>query len=302
MKKILVANRGEIACRILRTALDLGYETVAICSEADRNAPHTRLADEALVIGPAPSTESYLSIERILDAAKRTAADGIHPGYGFLSENAEFARACEEAGIVFIGPPVSAIEAMGKKQHAKAIARDADVPVVPGYDGVEQSNAALIQEAKHVGFPLLLKASAGGGGKGMRIVRAEEELEASIAAARREGEGAFGDGTLLIEKYLERPRHIEVQILGDAHGSLVHLFERECSIQRRHQKIIEEAPSPWMTEERRRAMTDAALRMARAIGYQNAGTVEFIVAPNDEFYFLEVNTRLQVEHPVTECV
>ncbi len=302
ISKILIANRGEIAARIQRTARSMGIATVAVFSDADADAPFVRSADQAVRIGPAPSSESYLSIERLIEAARRTGADAIHPGFGFLAENADFAAACEAAGLVFIGPTPDAIRSMGSKKEAKARVGAAGVPVVPGYSGDEQSTSALSTEAERVGFPVLIKASAGGGGKGMRIQRSAEGLDAAIEGAKREAKNAFGDDTLLIEKYVERPRHVEIQILGDAHGNLIHLFERECSIQRRHQKIIEETPSPALTPELRKHMGEAAVAAGRSVDYQSAGTVEFILAPDGQFYFLEVNTRLQVEHPITECV
>ncbi len=300
--KVLVANRGEIARRVLRTCRAMGYATVAVYSDADADARHVHEADEAVRIGPPPSAESYLRIEAILDAARRTGAGAIHPGYGFLSENAAFAEACEAAGVVFIGPTAAAIRAMGSKIEAKHLMASHGVPVVPGYQGEDQTTARLTSEALAIGFPLLLKASAGGGGKGMRVVRAEDELDGAIAAARREAMAAFGDDRLLIERYVERPRHIEFQILGDAHGHVVHVHERECSIQRRHQKIVEETPSVALDPELRAEMARAAVTAGQALGYRSAGTVEFILAPDRRFYFLEVNTRLQVEHPVTELV
>ena len=300
--KLLIANRGEIAARIMRTCASMGIETVAVFSDADVDLPFVRLADEAVRIGPAPSSESYLSGERIIAAAKRVGADAIHPGFGFLAENADFAQAVGDAGLVFIGPSPDAIRQMGSKQRAKQIARDAGVPTIPGYDGEDQDPKVLREQALLVGLPVLVKASAGGGGKGMRVVREEKELEAAIEGAKRESKSSFGDDTLLIEKYVERPRHIEIQILGDAHGELVHLYERECSIQRRHQKIIEEAPSPAVHPDLRHAMGEAAIKLGRAIGYTNAGTVEMILDAEGQFYFLEVNTRLQVEHPVTEAI
>ncbi len=302
IRKVLVANRGEIARRVMRTCRAMGIDTVAVFSDADADMPFVREADEAVRIGPAPSAESYLVIDSIVDAAKKTGAGAVHPGYGFLAENAAFAEACESAGVTFIGPTPEAIRAMGSKKEAKHIAREAGVSVVPGYDGERQDAATLAAEAKRVGFPVLLKASAGGGGKGMQVVRDEKDLAGAIESARRVAESAFGDGTLLIEKYVEQPRHVEIQILGDAHGNLVHLYERECSIQRRHQKIVEETPSPVLDAALRARMGEAAVKVGRAIGYRNAGTVEFILAPDGSFYFLEVNTRLQVEHPVTECV
>ena len=280
----------------------MGISTVAVFSDADVDSPHVEMADEAVRIGPPPSTESYLVIEKILDAAKQVGADAIHPGYGFLAENAEFAQACYDAGVIFVGPTADAIRSMGSKRQAKTIAVEAGVPVIPGYAGEDQSDPVLIEEAKKVGYPLLLKASAGGGGKGMRVVDDPAELKTAIAAARRESASSFGDDTLLIERYIESPRHVEIQILGDVHGKVDHLFERDCSIQRRHQKIIEETPSTALDDDLRQRMGGAAVKVAQAIGYRNAGTVEFILAPNGDFYFLEVNTRLQVEHPVTECV
>jgi acetyl/propionyl-CoA carboxylase alpha subunit len=299
--KLLVANRGEIALRVMRTCRAMGIATVAVYSDADADAPFVRFADEAVRIGPPPARESYLVINAILDAARRTGAGAIHPGYGFLSENARFSEAVSEAGLVFVGPPASVIEQLGSKQAAKRIAARAGVPTVPGYLGDEQSTAALVAAAESVGFPLLVKASAGGGGKGMRVVRQAGELAEAIDRARGEAASAFGDDTLLLERYVERPRHIEIQILGDIHGHVVHLWERECSVQRRHQKVIEEAPSVALDPERRAAMGRAAVELGRAVGYIGAGTVEFITdATGHNFYFLEVNTRLQVEHPVTE--
>ncbi|MGQ0383968.1 MAG: acetyl/propionyl/methylcrotonyl-CoA carboxylase subunit alpha [Gammaproteobacteria bacterium] len=302
IRRLLIANRGEIACRIIRTCRRLGVHAIAVHSEADRHARHVRLADEAFCIGPPPARESYLNIAAVVAAARATRADAIHPGYGFLSENAAFAEACAPAGIVFVGPTPAAIRAMGLKHEAKAIVSAAGVPVVPGYMGEDQSPARLAREAKRVGSPLLVKAVAGGGGKGMRVVRAAEELAEAVAGARGEAESAFGDGRLMLERFLERPRHIEVQVFGDQYGGCLHLFERECSVQRRFQKIIEESPSPFIDEATRAAMTQAAVRAARAVGYVNAGTVEFIVGADGSFYFMEMNTRLQVEHPVTEAV
>jgi len=300
--KILIANRGEIACRVIATCRRLGIATVAVYSDADRDARHVRLADEAIHIGPAPATESYLRGEAILDAARRTGAQAIHPGYGFLSENAGFARACAEAGIVFIGPPASAIDAMGDKSAAKALMQQAGVPLTPGYHGGQQEPAFLRAQADAIGYPVLIKASAGGGGKGMRKVEAGADFEAALASCQREAQSAFGNAHVLVEKYIERPRHIEIQVFGDSHGNVVHLFERDCSVQRRHQKVLEEAPAPGMTPERRAAMGKAATDAARAVGYVGAGTVEFIAAPSGEFWFMEMNTRLQVEHPVTEMI
>jgi 3-methylcrotonyl-CoA carboxylase alpha subunit len=302
IQKILVANRGEIARRIMRTCRKMGIATVAVYSDADAEMPFVAEADEAVRLGPAPSTESYLRIDRILEAVALTNSDAIHPGYGFLAENAAFAEACSEAGVVFIGPTPDAIRSMGSKREAKALVSKAGVPVIPGYDGSKQDPKVLAKEAVKIGFPVLLKASAGGGGKGMKLVREEAELPDAIASATREAQSSFGDGTLLVEKYVEDPRHVEIQILGDSHGNLIHLNERECSIQRRHQKIIEETPSPALDAALRNQMGEAAVSCGKAIGYQNAGTVEFILAPDRSFYFLEVNTRLQVEHPVTECV
>ncbi|MGB5683127.1 MAG: acetyl-CoA carboxylase biotin carboxylase subunit [Polyangiales bacterium] len=302
IQKILVANRGEIARRIMRTCRKMGISTVAVYSDADAAMPFVAEADEAVRLGPAPSAESYLRIDKILEAAALTGSDAIHPGYGFLAENAAFADACAGAGVIFIGPTADAIRAMGSKREAKALVSKAGVPVIPGYDGADQTPAVLAQKAVEVGFPVLLKASAGGGGKGMKLVREEAGLSDAIASAAREGQSSFGDGTLLVEKYIDDPRHVEIQILGDSHGNLIHLNERECSIQRRHQKIIEEAPSPALDAALRNRMGEAAVLCGKAIGYQNAGTVEFILAPDRSFYFLEVNTRLQVEHPITECL
>ncbi len=300
--KLLIANRGEIACRIIRTARRMGIATVAVYSDADRNALHVSQADEAVHIGPSPAAESYLRTDAILDAAKRTGTDAIHPGYGFLSENAGFAEACAAARLVFVGPPAAAIHAMGDKANAKALMRRAGVPVVPGYDGEEQSPERLHEEAYRIGFPLLVKAVAGGGGRGMRRVDTKEDLAAAIDSARREADSAFGDGRLMLERLVENARHIEVQVFGDRHGNIVHLGERDCSTQRRHQKIIEEAPSPFADAALRSAMGDAAVSAARTVGYVGAGTVEFIVGQDRSFFFLEMNTRLQVEHPVTEMV
>jgi 3-methylcrotonyl-CoA carboxylase alpha subunit len=299
--RLLVANRGEIACRVIRTCRRLGVRSIAVHSEADVAALHVRAADEAQAIGPAPARESYLDIEAVIAAARRSRADAIHPGYGFLSENAAFAEACERAGILFVGPSATAIRAMGLKHEAKALIAAAGVPVVPGYMGEDQDIARLAREAARVGYPLLVKAVAGGGGKGMRVVHEPDALADAARGARGEAQSAFGDGRLMLERFLLRPRHIEVQVFGDAHGACLHLFERECSIQRRYQKIIEESPSPFLDEETRRALCEAAVRAAKAVGYVNAGTVEFIVDAERRFYFMEMNTRLQVEHPVTEA-
>ena len=299
--KILIANRGEIACRVMRTAKRLGIATVAVYSESDANALHVATADEAVPIGPPPARESYLDIRRIIDTAKRSGAQAIHPGYGFLSENADFASACEAAGIAFIGPPAAAIRAMGSKAEAKALMAKAGVPVVPGYHGEEQGDSRLTQEARAIGYPVLVKASAGGGGKGMRIVQDERALAEALAGARREAKASFGDDRLLIEKYLIDPQHIEMQIFADNHGNVVHLFERDCSIQRRHQKLIEEALAPDLSEAQRAEFQKAAIAAARAVGYRGAGTIEFVSAAG-KFYFIEMNTRLQVEHVVTEMI
>lgn len=293
LRRILIANRGEIAVRILRTCRAMGIETVAVYSDFDRNALHVRLADRAVPIGPAAARDSYLNTQAILAAARRAGADAIHPGYGFLAENAAFAAACEEAGIAFIGPRSSVIAALGSKVGARKLAQETGVPVTP---------AASEADFANLGFPILIKGSAGGGGRGMRIVRSSGEFQEALAAARGEAERSFGDGTLLVEKYVENARHVEIQILGDHHGNLMHLSERDCSIQRRHQKIIEESPSPAVTPELRKRMADAALALGRKIGYTSAGTVEFLLAPSGDFYFIEVNTRIQVEHPVTEMI
>ena len=306
-RKILIANRGEIACRVIRTARQLGVATVAVYSDADRDALHVAVADEAIRIGPAEASKSYLNIAAIIEAAKASGAEAVHPGYGFLSENPGFVEAVEAAGLVFIGPSANAIRAMGLKDAAKSLMEKAGVPVVPGYHGERQDAAFLAGEAEAIGYPVLIKARAGGGGKGMRRVDQPAEFAAALESARREGESAFGDGRVLVEKYMAKPRHIEVQVFGDGHGNVVHLFERDCSLQRRHQKVIEEAPAPGMTAEMRAAMGAAAVRAAAAIGYSGAGTVEFIADVSeglrqDRFYFMEMNTRLQVEHPVTEAI
>ena len=301
-EKILIANRGEIACRVIRTARDLGYRTVAVFSDADRAAPHVALADESVWIGASAAADSYLRIDALLEAARKTGADAIHPGYGFLSENAAFAQACVDAGLVFIGPPPSAIEAMGDKALAKRRMLAAGVPCAPGYLGEEQDDARLTAEALKLGFPLLVKAVAGGGGRGMRLVREAGEIAQAIAGARREAQSAFGDGTLMLERLIDNGRHIEIQVFADAHGHAVHLGERDCTAQRRRQKVIEEAPSPVVSPAMREAMGRDAVAAALAVGYQGAGTVEFIVDADLKHYFLEMNTRLQVEHPVTELV
>ena len=300
--KLLIANRGEIACRVITGARALGIATVAVYSDADRNARHVAMADEARHIGPPAARESYLKGEAILAAALECGADGIHPGYGFLSENEDFAAACEKAGVTFVGPTPSAIAAMGDKSAAKALMEKAGVPLVPGYHGDNQDPAFLAKEAERIGYPVLIKASAGGGGKGMRVVTKATEFDGALAGAQREAKAAFGDDRVLIERYLTRPRHIEIQVFGDKHGNVIHLFERDCSVQRRHQKVLEEAPAPGMTPERRKQMGDAAVAAAKAIGYVGAGTVEFIAEQDGRFYFMEMNTRLQVEHPVTEMI
>ncbi|MGW7576256.1 acetyl-CoA carboxylase biotin carboxylase subunit [Streptomyces sp. NPDC054765] len=301
---VLIANRGEIAVRVIRTLRALGIRSVAVHSDADADARHVREADTAVRIGPAPAAESYLSVERLLDAAARTGAQAVHPGYGFLAENAAFARACADAGLVFIGPSAEAIELMGDKIRAKETVREAGVPVVPGSSGSGLDDSQLAAAAREIGMPVLLKPSAGGGGKGMRLVRDEALLADEIAAARREARSSFGDDTLLVERWIDRPRHIEIQVLADGHGNVIHLGERECSLQRRHQKVIEEAPSVLLDEATRAAMGEAAVQAARSCGYRGAGTVEFIVPGKDpsSYYFMEMNTRLQVEHPVTELV
>jgi 3-methylcrotonyl-CoA carboxylase alpha subunit len=298
---VLVANRGEIACRIIATLRRLGIRAIAVWSDADRLARHVALADQAIRIGPPPAAESYLRIDAILEAAQRSGAEAIHPGYGFLSENPAFARACAEAGLTFVGPPAEVIEAMGAKDRAKALMAEAGVPLVPGYDGASQDAGALFEAARALGFPVLIKAAAGGGGRGMRVVAEPTGFAAALEGARREAASAFGDDRVLLERYLPRPRHIEAQIFGDRHGRIVHLFERDCSVQRRHQKVIEEAPAPGLAPEQRGALAEHAIRAGQAIGYVNAGTVEFLME-GGRFYFIEMNTRLQVEHPVTEMV
>jgi geranyl-CoA carboxylase alpha subunit len=300
--KILIANRGEIACRIQRTAQALGYRTVAVFSDADADALHVQMADQAVNIGAAPVQQSYLNIPAILDAARRSGADAIHPGYGFLSENAEFARACAEVGLTFIGPSAEAIELMGSKRLSKIAMLEAGVPCIAGYQGAAQDDATLLREAERIGYPLMIKASAGGGGRGMRLVHSSEELPAQLRTARSEALNGFGSDELILEQALIEPRHVEVQLFGDSHGNLIYLGERDCSVQRRHQKVVEEAPCPVMTRELRQAMGEAALKAGRAVNYVGAGTVEFLLDARGQFYFLEMNTRLQVEHPVTELI
>ncbi len=299
--KLLIANRGEIAVRIIRTCRELGIKSVAVYSEADEGAMHRRIADEAHCIGPAPATESYLNVERIVEVIEASGAQAVHPGYGFLAESAPFARAVEGAGAVWVGPPPEAMDAVGFKVRAKELARRAGVPTVPGYDGREQGEERLAQEAAKIGFPVLVKASAGGGGRGMRAVARPEDFLEAVRGAKREAEASFGDGSVFLEKLIENPRHVEVQVIGDQEGNVLHLYERECSIQRRHQKVVEEAPSPALSPELRAAMCAAAVRLALEAGYRNAGTVEFLL-DGEDFYFLEMNARLQVEHPVTELV
>jgi 3-methylcrotonyl-CoA carboxylase alpha subunit len=300
--KILIANRGEIACRVIKTARRMGIRTVAVYSEADANARHVRLADEAVLLGPAAARESYLVADKIIEACQRTGAQAVHPGYGFLSENAEFAEALAAAGVTFIGPPASAIRAMGSKSEAKKLMGRAAVPLTPGYHGDDQTPALLHREADGIGYPVLIKAAAGGGGKGMRLVERSGDFPEALASCKREAISSFGDDHVLIEKYITRPRHIEIQVFADTHGNCVYLFERDCSVQRRHQKVLEEAPAPGMTPERRREMGEAAVAAALAVGYVGAGTVEFIANQDGSFYFMEMNTRLQVEHPVTEMI
>ena len=307
LKRLLIANRGEIARRIMRTCRRMGVETVAVYSDADAKSPHVREADAAVRLGPPPARESYLDMDKVLAAVRETGADGVHPGYGFLSENADFAERVEAAGLVWVGPPASAIRAMGLKDAAKALMMQAGVPVTPGYQGDDQAPERLAAEAAEIGFPVIVKAVAGGGGKGMRRVDRAEDFDAALASAKREAAAAFGDDRVLLETYVTRPRHIEVQVFADAHGNVVHLFERDCSLQRRHQKVIEEAPAPGMDEATREAVCAAAVRAARAVGYRGAGTIEFIADASeglraDRIFFMEMNTRLQVEHPVTEMI
>jgi acetyl-CoA carboxylase biotin carboxylase subunit len=302
MNKILVANRGEIALRIMKSAREMGIATVAVYSEADRNSPHVKYADEAVLLGPAPSAQSYLLGNKIIKLAKQLGVDGIHPGYGFLSENGAFAQAVEESGMAFIGPSAESMKIMGDKLSAKEAAKAFDIPLVPGTEGAIETPAEAIDICREIGFPVLIKASAGGGGKGMRVVEKEEELEEQIHSAISEAKSAFGNGAVFIEKYVGSPRHIEIQVLCDTHGNMVHLFERECSVQRRHQKVIEEAPSPIVSESLRAEMGAKAVDVARSCNYKGAGTVEFIMDEQHNFYFMEMNTRLQVEHPVTEMI
>ncbi|WP_105404972.1 acetyl/propionyl/methylcrotonyl-CoA carboxylase subunit alpha, partial [Neorhizobium sp. T7_12] len=302
LKKILVANRGEIACRVIRTARKMGIKTVAVYSDADAEALHVRMADEAVHIGPAPSSQSYIVIDKILEAIRTTGADAVHPGYGFLSENAAFAQALEKAGVVFIGPPVKAIQAMGDKITSKKIAAEAGVSTVPGHMGLIEDAEEAVKISASIGYPVMIKASAGGGGKGMRIAWNDAEAREGFQSSRNEAKNSFGDDRIFIEKFVDQPRHIEIQVLGDQHGTTLYLGERECSIQRRNQKVIEEAPSPFLDDETRKAMGEQAVALAKAVGYFSAGTVEFIVDGARNFYFLEMNTRLQVEHPVTELV
>lgn len=302
LQKLLIANRGEIACRIIKTARELGVRTVAVYSDADRHSQHVQLADESIHIGAAPSAESYLVIDKIIAAAKQTGADAIHPGYGFLSENEDFADACASNNIIFVGPPTSAIAAMGSKSAAKAIMSEAGVPLVPGYHGSEQSAEKLRTEAEKIGYPVLLKAAYGGGGKGMRVVENAKQFDEALSSAKREAQASFGNDKMLVEKFIGNPRHVEIQVFCDEHGNAVYLAERDCSVQRRHQKVIEEAPAPSMSTSTRQAMGEAAVRAAQAIDYVGAGTVEFLLDTDNKFYFMEMNTRLQVEHPVTEMV
>ena len=305
IRRLLIANRGEIACRIIRACREMGIETVAVFSDADVNARHVHEADQAVRLGPAPARDSYLKAAAVIDAARTAGADAVHPGYGFLSERAHFARACDEAGLIFVGPPAASLERMGSKIGARRLMIDAGVPVVPGQSPADQSAQALSRAAEAIGFPVLVKPSAGGGGIGMKVVRAAGAMDEAVATARREALAAFGDDTLYVERLIERPRHVEIQVFADAHGHIVHLFERECSVQRRHQKTIEESPCPALSPRVRERMGAAAVAAARAVGYRNAGTVEFLLEGRGDtasFYFLEMNTRLQVEHPITECV
>ena len=301
-EKILIANRGEIACRVIATAQSLGYRTVAVYSEPDAGARHVQLADEAVCVGPALASASYLNVDALLDACRKTGADAVHPGYGFLSENAGFSRACKDAGITFIGPDEDAIHLMGSKRLSKLAMIEAGVPCIPGYEGEDQSDATLLKEAERIGLPLMIKASAGGGGRGMRVVSDASEIPAQLKSARQEAKSAFGSDELILERAVMQPRHVEIQVFGDRHGNVIHLGERDCSVQRRHQKVVEEAPSPAVDEALRQEMGEAAVNAAKACNYVGAGTVEFLLAPEGDFFFLEMNTRLQVEHPVTELV
>jgi len=302
IEKLLIANRGEIACRIMRTTKRLGIKTVAVYSEPDHSQMHVKHADEAHCIGPAASQLSYLNQEKIIEVAKQTGCQAIHPGYGFLSENVEFSELCAKEGLIFVGPPATAIRDMGIKSTSKKIMSAAKVPIIEGYHGEDQSDETLLSEAYTIGFPIMIKAVRGGGGKGMRIAMEEGVFQEQLDAARREAMASFGDDVMLIEKYIDQPRHVEVQVFGDQHGNAVHLYERDCSVQRRHQKIIEEAPAPGITDETRNSLGEAAVRAALAVGYVGAGTVEFVMDPDHNFYFMEMNTRLQVEHPITEMV
>src|SRR5947209_4184565 len=301
-QRILVANRGEIALRVIRACRDLGIEVVAVFSEADRGAPYLDLADEAICIGPAAAAESYLNIPRIISAAEIANVQAIHPGYGFLSENAHFAEVCRSCRIEFIGPPHEAMHKLGNKNEARKLAQKAGVPIVPGSDGLIESDVQALRVAQAMGYPVLIKAAAGGGGRGMRVARNNVSLQAGLSQARQEAEKAFKDGSVYIEKYIEQPRHVEVQILADRHGNVVHLWERDCSLQRRHQKLVEESPAPNLPDDVRNAICEAAVRLVKKAGYQNAGTCEFLVDQQNRFYFIEVNARIQVEHPVTELV
>ncbi len=301
-QRILVANRGEIALRVIRACHDLGIEAVAVFSEADRGAPYLDAADESVCIGPPPAAESYLNVSRLIAAAEVTEAEAIHPGYGFLSENAKFAETCRDCHIEFIGPPPEAMHRLGNKDQARRLAKEARVPIVPGSEGLIEKDRDVVGLARQIGYPVLIKAAAGGGGRGMRVVREESALLTAVASARQEAEAAFKDGSVYLEKYIAQPRHIEVQLLGDKHGNVVHLWERDCSLQRRHQKLVEESPAPNLPAKVRQAICDSAVRLAKAAGYYSAGTCEFLLGPDNAFYFIEVNARIQVEHPVTELV
>ncbi|MBS0613127.1 MAG: ATP-grasp domain-containing protein, partial [Proteobacteria bacterium] len=302
IQRLMIANRGEIACRIARTARNLGLTSIAVYSDADRGARHTRECDEAFHLGPAPAAQSYLDIGRMIDTARRAGAQAIHPGYGFLSENAQFAQACADAGLIFVGPPAAAIRAMGSKSAAKAAMAAAGVPVAPGYHGEDQNLERLLAEVQRIGFPVIVKASAGGGGKGMQVIEEAGQARSAIESAQRLARTAFGDDRMLLERYFRRARHVEVQVFADAHGEVRALFDRDCSVQRRHQKVVEEAPAPGLRPEVRTAMAEAACTVARSVGYIGAGTIEFLLDEQQGFYFMEMNTRLQVEHPVTEMI